>query len=88
MEFDKTGGALAQIVKAVSKIWKADGFENIRAIHGGTGGYVLNPKVVSGKAIDASTVLGRSLNPEEAAAALRRSSSQCRGCSVRHCPGS
>lgn len=70
MEFDKTGGALAQIVKAVSKIWKADGFENIRAIHGGTGGYVLNPKVVSGKAIDASTVLGRSLNPEEAAAAM------------------
>jgi len=70
MEFDKTGGALAQIVKAVSKIWKADGFENIRAIHGGTGGYVLNPKVVSGKAIDASTVLGRSLNPQEAAAAM------------------
>lgn len=70
MEFDKTGGALAQIVNVVSKIWKADGFANIRAIHGGTGGYVINPKVVSGKAIDASTVLGRSLNPQEAAAAM------------------
>jgi len=70
MEFDKTGGALAQIVSVVSKIWKADGFANIRAVHGGTGGFVLNPKVLSGKAIDASTVLGRSLNPQEAAAAM------------------
>ena len=70
MEFDKTGGALAQIVNVVSKIWKADGFANIRAVHGGTGGFVLNSKVLSGKAIDASTVLGRSLNPQEAAAAM------------------
>ena len=69
-EFDKTGGALSQIVNAVSKIWKADGFANIRAVHGGTGGFVLNPKVLSGKAIDASTVLGRSLNPEEVAGAM------------------
>ena len=70
MEFDKTGGALAQIVNVVSKIWKADGFANIRSVHGGTGGFVLNPKVLSGKAIDASTVLGKSLNPQEAAAAM------------------
>lgn len=70
MEFDKTGGALTQIVKVISKIWKADGFENIRAVHGGTGGYVLNTQVLSGKAIDASTVLGRSLNPQETAAAM------------------
>ena len=70
MEFDKTGGALAQIVNVVSKIWKADGFANIRAVHGGTGGFVLNSKVLSGKAIDASTVLGKSLNPQEAAAAM------------------
>jgi len=70
MEFDKTGGALAQIVNIVSKIWKVDGFENIRAVHGGTGGFVLDPKVLKGKAIDASTVLGRSLNPQETAAAM------------------
>jgi len=70
MEFDKTGGALAKVVGVVSKIWKADGFANIRAVHGGTGGFVLNPKVLSGKAIDASTVLGRSLNPEEISAAM------------------
>ena len=70
MEFDKTGGALAGIVDIVSKIWKADGFANIRAVHGGTGGFVLNPKVLKGKAIDASTVLGRSLNPQETAAAM------------------
>ena len=70
MEFDKTGGALAGIVSIVSKIWKVDGFENVRAVHGGTGGFVLNPKVLSGKAIDASTVLGRSLNPQETAAAM------------------
>lgn len=70
LELDKTGGALSQIVNIVSKIWKADGFANIRAIHGGTGGFVLNPKVLSGKAIDASSVLGKSLNPEEIAGAM------------------
>lgn len=69
-EFDPTGGALSQIISVVSKIWKPDGFANIRAIHGGAGGFVLNPKVLSGKAIDASTVLGRSLNPDELASAM------------------
>ena len=70
MASDKNGGAMAQVMSLVSKIWKVDGFSNIRAIHGGQGGIVLKPSTLTGRAVDASSVLAKSMDPAQTAQAM------------------
>lgn len=50
------------VVSAIQNAWKADGFSNIRAIHGGTGGVVLtNHEKFSARFISISDVLSGSM---------------------------
>lgn len=50
------------VVSAIQKAWNADGFSNIRAIHGGTGGVVLtNYEKFSARFVSLSDVLSGSM---------------------------
>jgi len=59
------GSGLADIVmNGITKFWKADGFSNIRAISGGTGGVVLtNMAKIAAREVKLSNTLVKGAAP-------------------------
>lgn len=50
--------ALEYVMDSIRNIWKADAIENIRAIHGGVGGYaLLNDSLIAGRRLNLSRIL-------------------------------
>lgn len=51
------------VIDAVEKTWKADGYSNIRAIHGGNGGVVVtNSKIMAARQVGITDVLSGTLD--------------------------
>jgi hypothetical protein len=59
------------IVNAIKSTWKADGFSNIRAVKGGTGGVVVtNAERIAAREVKVSEYLAKARNPRLAATTL------------------
>lgn len=53
--------ALEMVTEEISKIWKTDGFTNIRSIHGGSGGVAItNADKIAARSAEISTILADS----------------------------
>ena len=61
------------VVNAMKSTWKADGFSNIRAIKGGTGGIAItNAERIAAREVKVSAYLANSKNPRLAASTVTR----------------
>lgn len=60
----KNEHAMALVSDSIKRIWQADGFSNIRAIHGGKGGIaIVNADAIAAKSADISKLLADSRVP-------------------------
>lgn len=73
-DYGMPGSRLSDIVMTgISKIWKADGFSNIRAISGGTGGFVLtNMGKIATREVRLSNALVKGVAPRLAASTITK----------------
>lgn len=59
--------ALEYVMDSIRNIWKADAIENIRAIHGGVGGYaLLNDSLIAGRRLNLSRILDNTTRVDKA----------------------